>query len=168
MAMQTPFSPLSFGKSFMKIRSAIPENGCLVFLWRKEKNRKKTKKNKKNICKTYTHPPHRRLRKSNRSNFQPSGQCDDATQIFYELTTSGKCFCLRAMMHKQKKDFNVDLDFSKVNSEIWSRWGTSVPNFMKVRLLLLEKRASEQTNYKSLNTQKNTIKINLQITAYRL
>jgi len=54
--MQTPFSPLSFGKRFMKIRSAVPENGYLVFLWRTEKQ--------KNICKTYTHPPHRRLRKT--------------------------------------------------------------------------------------------------------
>jgi len=66
--MQTPFSPLSFGKSFMKIRSAVPENGYLVFLWRTKKKRKKQKKNKKkqkNICKTYTHPPHRRLRKLN-------------------------------------------------------------------------------------------------------
>jgi len=68
--MQTPFSPLSFGKSFMTIRSAVPENGCLVFLWRTEKakskkqNKNKTKtKQKTNICKTYTHPPHRRLRK---------------------------------------------------------------------------------------------------------
>jgi len=26
---QTTFSPLSFGESFMKIRSAVPENGCL-------------------------------------------------------------------------------------------------------------------------------------------
>jgi len=25
-------SPLSFGKSFMKIRSAVPENGCLIVL----------------------------------------------------------------------------------------------------------------------------------------
>jgi len=40
MAMQTTFSPLSFGKSFMKIRSAVPENGCLVFLWRTEKAKK--------------------------------------------------------------------------------------------------------------------------------
>jgi len=40
--MQTPFSPLSFGKSFMKIRSAVPENGCLVFLWRTKKKQKKT------------------------------------------------------------------------------------------------------------------------------
>jgi len=61
--MQTTFSPLSFGKSFVKIRSAVPENGCLVFLWRTEKN-KKPKKTKKNICKTYTHPLHRWLRKS--------------------------------------------------------------------------------------------------------
>ena len=30
--LETTFSPLSFGKSFMKIRSAVPENGCLVFL----------------------------------------------------------------------------------------------------------------------------------------
>jgi len=29
----------------MKIRSAVPENGCLVFLWRTEKT--KSKKNKK-------------------------------------------------------------------------------------------------------------------------
>jgi len=49
--MQTPFSPLSFGigKNFMKIRSAVPENGCLVFLWRteKQKAKKKQKKQKK-------------------------------------------------------------------------------------------------------------------------
>jgi len=57
--MQTPFFPLSFVKSFMKIRSAVPENGCLVFLWLTEKAKKK----QKNICKTYTHPPRRRLRK---------------------------------------------------------------------------------------------------------
>ena len=47
--MQTPFSPLSFGKSFMKIRSAVPENGCLVLLWRTEKNGKKTKTSVKHI-----------------------------------------------------------------------------------------------------------------------
>jgi len=41
--MQTPFSRLSFGKSFMKIRSAVPENGCLVFLWRTEKVKKQKK-----------------------------------------------------------------------------------------------------------------------------
>jgi len=29
--LKTTFSPLSFGKSFMKIRSAVPENGCLIF-----------------------------------------------------------------------------------------------------------------------------------------
>jgi len=62
--MQTPFSPLSFGKSFMKIRSAIPENGCLVLLCRTEKN-EKSKQNKKTSVKhiRITHPPHRRLRK---------------------------------------------------------------------------------------------------------
>jgi len=59
--MQTPFFPLSFGKSFMKIRSAVPENGCLVFLWRTEKN-EESKKQKKTSVK-HTHPPHRRLRK---------------------------------------------------------------------------------------------------------
>jgi len=63
MVMQIPFSLLLFGKSFMKIRSAFPENGCLVFLWRTEKAKNKKQKTKKNICKTYTHPPHRRLRK---------------------------------------------------------------------------------------------------------
>jgi len=64
--LETPFSPLSFGKSFMKICSAVPENGCLFFCGRRKKNKtKKTKKNKqKNIRKTYTHPHHRRLRKT--------------------------------------------------------------------------------------------------------
>jgi len=54
-------SPLSFGESFMKIRSAVPENGCLIVLV----DEKKTKKTKENTCKTYTHPPPtgRRLRK---------------------------------------------------------------------------------------------------------
>jgi len=40
----------------MKIRSAVPENGCLVFCGERKKN---NKKQQKNICKTYTHPPHR-------------------------------------------------------------------------------------------------------------
>jgi len=40
--LETTFSPLSFGKSFMKIRSAVPENGCLVFFdGRKKKTQKK-------------------------------------------------------------------------------------------------------------------------------
>jgi len=47
----------------MKILSAVPENGCLVFFDGRKKTEKKQKKQKKNICKTYTHPPHRRLRK---------------------------------------------------------------------------------------------------------
>ena len=38
--LQTQFSPVSFGKSLMKIRSAVPEDGCLIF-WRTEKNKKK-------------------------------------------------------------------------------------------------------------------------------
>ena len=51
-AMETPFSPLSFGKSFMKMRSAVPENGCLIFMhYRGGRKKKQTK-----ICKTYTHP----------------------------------------------------------------------------------------------------------------
>jgi len=41
----------------MKIRSAVPENGCQVFLWRTEKTKKNKKKTKKNICKTYTLSP---------------------------------------------------------------------------------------------------------------
>jgi len=51
MAMQTPFSPLSFGKSFMKIRLTVPENGCLVFLWQTEKNEKSKTKTKKTSVK---------------------------------------------------------------------------------------------------------------------
>jgi len=41
--------PLSFGKSSMKIRSAVPENGCLIFMHYRVANGKKatTKKNKK-------------------------------------------------------------------------------------------------------------------------
>jgi len=39
---QTTFSPVSFGKSFMKIRSAVPENGCLIVLV--DGKTKKTKK----------------------------------------------------------------------------------------------------------------------------
>jgi len=41
--LETPFSPLSFGK-FHEIRSAIPENGCLIFCGRWKKTEKKTKK----------------------------------------------------------------------------------------------------------------------------
>jgi len=51
MTLETTFSPLSFGKSFTKIRSAVPENGCRVFFRRTEKN-KKQKKNRKNGKKT--------------------------------------------------------------------------------------------------------------------
>jgi len=47
----------------MKIRSAVPENGYLVFFYgrktKKNKKKQKTENRKKNICKTYN----RRLRK---------------------------------------------------------------------------------------------------------
>ena len=42
--LETTLSPLSFGKSFTKIRSAVPENGCLVFCGEQKKNRKKSVK----------------------------------------------------------------------------------------------------------------------------
>ena len=44
-AMQTAFSPLSFGKSFMKILSAVPEN---IFVAANGKKQKKNKKKQKN------------------------------------------------------------------------------------------------------------------------
>jgi len=56
--METPFSPLSFGKSFVKIRSAVPENGCLIFMHYRGGRKTNKKKQKKNIGKTYTHPRH--------------------------------------------------------------------------------------------------------------
>ena len=37
----------------MKIRSAVPENGCLIVLVDGKNKKQKTKNN----CKTYTHPP---------------------------------------------------------------------------------------------------------------
>ena len=52
----------------MKIRSAVPENGCLIVLvdGKKTKKKQKNKKKTKNNCKTYTHlpPTGRLLRKS--------------------------------------------------------------------------------------------------------
>jgi len=47
--MQTPFSPVSFGKSFMKIRSAVPENGCVVFFCGERKKKQKAKNKKKHL-----------------------------------------------------------------------------------------------------------------------
>jgi len=49
---QTTFSGVSFGKSFMKIRSAVPENGCLTVLVYGKQN-KKTKKNQKHLQNIY-------------------------------------------------------------------------------------------------------------------
>jgi len=37
-------SPLPFGESFMKIRSAVPENGCLIVLVDGKKTEKKQQK----------------------------------------------------------------------------------------------------------------------------
>ena len=59
-------SPLSFGESFMKIRSAVPENGCLIVLVDGNKKQKKTKKNKKM---QKTSAKHIRIR------FLPEGGC---------------------------------------------------------------------------------------------
>jgi len=42
--LQTTFSPVSFGTSFMKIRSAVPKNGCLIFLTDGKKTKQKNKK----------------------------------------------------------------------------------------------------------------------------
>jgi len=44
--MQIPFSPLSFGKSFKKIRSAVPAS---IFV-ANGKSKKKQKKSVKHIC----------------------------------------------------------------------------------------------------------------------
>jgi len=38
--LQTQFSPVSFGKSLMKIRSAVPEDGCLIFFADGKKQKK--------------------------------------------------------------------------------------------------------------------------------
>jgi len=62
--MQTTFSPLSFGKSVMKIIQPFPRTVVSYFLEDGNNKNKKQKKTKKNICKTYTLLPHRRLRKS--------------------------------------------------------------------------------------------------------
>ena len=55
--LKTTFSPLSFGKSFMKIRSAVPENGCLIFMHFVVANGKRRGRQKTD-CKTYTHLRH--------------------------------------------------------------------------------------------------------------
>jgi len=49
--LETTFSLLSFGKRFMKIRSAVPENGCLVFFDGREKTKNIQKKQKKTSVK---------------------------------------------------------------------------------------------------------------------
>jgi len=65
---QTTFSPVSFGKSFIKILSAVPENGCLIVLvdGKKQKNKKNEKKTK---TKQKTSAKHIRIR------LLPEGGC---------------------------------------------------------------------------------------------
>ena len=47
--LETPFSLVSFGKSFMKIHSAVSENGCLIFCGGRKKKTKKQEKQKKHL-----------------------------------------------------------------------------------------------------------------------
>jgi len=49
MTLKTPFSPLSFGKSFMKIRSGVPENGYLIVVADGKKAKKDKKTSEKHI-----------------------------------------------------------------------------------------------------------------------
>ena len=65
--MQTPFSSLSFGESFMKSVQPFPGRERLSGIFVAKG------KTRKNICKTYTHPPHRRLRKLALINYR--GRC---------------------------------------------------------------------------------------------
>jgi len=55
--LKTTFSPLSFGKNYMKIRSVVPENGCLIVMDFVVADGKKRQKQKTD-CKTYTHSRH--------------------------------------------------------------------------------------------------------------
>jgi len=48
MTFQTPFFPVSFGKSFMKIRSAVPHI-AKYFLWTEKKQKKTEKTSVKHI-----------------------------------------------------------------------------------------------------------------------
>jgi len=47
--LESPFFPLSFCKNFMKIRSAVPENGCLIFCGGRKKQKKTKKTSVKHI-----------------------------------------------------------------------------------------------------------------------
>jgi len=57
---QTTFSPVSFGKSFMKIRSAVPENCCLIFLKDEKNNKQQTKNKKKHLQNIYASASYRK------------------------------------------------------------------------------------------------------------
>jgi len=63
--------PLSFGKSFMKIRSAVPENVCLIVLvdGKTKKKQNKTENNKQKNKKKQTTAKHIRIR------LLPEGGC---------------------------------------------------------------------------------------------
>jgi len=62
--LETTFSPLSFGKKIHKNPfSRSRERLSGIFVTDGEKQQKTEKNREKNICKTYTHPTHRRLRK---------------------------------------------------------------------------------------------------------
>jgi len=103
----------------MKIRSAVPENGCLIFFADGKKQKKTTKKQQKNICKTYTLPPHRRLRKSvfnniavyhfwvlfNRSIFQtiPGNTC-------FRNLTFGKLFQQELLLQLPPKRIKIHIN----------------------------------------------------------
>jgi len=82
----------------MKIRSVVPENGCLIFFG----GRKKTKKN---ICKTYTLPPHRRLRKKLNRCTAVIFSCSDNWRIdmqcaFPGATATHCCSCFTCILHR--------------------------------------------------------------------
>jgi len=53
-------SPLSFVKSFMKIRSAVPENGCLIVLVDGKKPKKNQKQKQKKLQNIYASASYRK------------------------------------------------------------------------------------------------------------
>jgi len=53
-------SPLSFGESFMKIRSAVPENGCLIVLVDGKTKQKTKQNNKKQLQNIYASASYRK------------------------------------------------------------------------------------------------------------
>jgi len=72
----------------MKIRSAVPENGCLVFFVTDGKKQK-------NICKTYTLPPHWRLRKWNRNHLRTNAV---GQRWVNGIVLLKQAFCIRVLV----------------------------------------------------------------------